>query len=182
MIDYKHFQLACPPHTGSTWCIKACALAGLGEATKTDLHKPFPSDGGQFVPRIATVRHPGDWLFSYFQNAGQTNLPLVDVLLPLQRRSLGYSQFVREIIEHIPGQVGRIMNAYKADTYIRTDELTDGFTDYLEAFGLDVSEVMYLGPQNTSRQPSISRVKLSGALYSKLMGSEHDLVSRFEFI
>lgn len=180
MIDLDAFQLACPPFTGSTWCIKAAAEAGLSgfEGLKAHIHQPHAGGRGSKL-RVSTVRHPLEWALSYWLNGGQCNVKQVDAFLPVKNRCISAEDFIRQVVEIMPGHIGRMMLSYNADSFIRTDELNEAFYELLESAGAPKAERAYsFPPQNVTRK---AKPRISPTLIDKLMVAENDFCERFHF-
>jgi len=183
LIDCGHFHLACPPFTGSTWCIKALAAAGLGDASKTGLHLPHISHWGQECPplKVSTVRHPAMWLRSYWLNRGHIGVPLVDRFLPWAKESEDFSGFVRTYLKEDPGAIGNMFFSYNANNWIRTDELVPAFREMLELVGCPEKQarlVESVEPQNVFKG---KKPAYPPHLFDLVLEAERDLCSYFEF-
>ena len=69
MIDYRIFQVACPPLTGAKWLVQAAQLCGLGPGFTEHIYGLFPKEHSGLL-RVSLVRHPCDWLtacYAHFQ-------------------------------------------------------------------------------------------------------------------
>lgn len=144
MLDYGHFLFAPPPRTGSTWFRRAAQLCripngvcGLSEDPFW-LHQPFvrPFDPPyERSARVTLVRHPADWISSYYSRLRRARLGLASDALADVAPTASFEEFVDLVIEHEPGIVGRVFNQYhEADIRLRTDRLNVEF----EAFALSM--------------------------------------------
>lgn len=180
MIDYGVFRYAGPPRTGSTWVLKAAALAGLGEGQKAKLHEPH-SPGASL--KVSTVRHPVDWLKSYWAeiHGGCVGVPAVDWFAVHARSSEDFPEFVERYLAEQPGAVSRMFLSYGADSWIRTDELAWGFCDLLESAGVPRKQrelVLALPRQCCARRPLPD---LPDPLRRRVLEAERRIVEEFEF-
>ena len=136
MIDYKQFQFAACPRTGSTWVMRAAFIAGFGEGSKVDLHIPAPPNYKGTL-NVTLVRHPYDWLASYyyFLQGGAVGLTLIDSLCSIAREAFCFEDFVLLYAERHAGTYTKIIESYHGDSVIRTEELTDGIIELFDTLG-----------------------------------------------
>lgn len=194
MINYKLFEFASAPRTASTWFVTACHIVGLGTggyqhipyATK-EVHAYFP-EVESTVPRVTIVRHPCDWLASYFKFVLSAKLHLIsDALGQLSRdfEIKSFDHFVELVLDHHPGIVGRVFDAYKADVYLRTDSINQGFYDLVTSLGVDeikAKPMLTMGPHNSSGNLGFNAVKWDDQeLCDRFLDSESDCLNRYDF-
>jgi len=122
MIQYKNFSFAAPPRTGTTWFIKAASICELGDGQKATLHIPPPADWNGFV--VSMIRHPYDWLASFFLSlrGGSVGVECVDVFA-FARYHDSPESFIQRYLENIPGEVGKMFDTYRANAVIRLEDL-----------------------------------------------------------
>lgn len=180
-IDYGKFVFASPPRTGGTWFIKAASEAGLGRAFKKDLHIPASKEEKKL--KVSLVRHPCDWLASYYfaLRGGQTGVEPVDVLIPLAKDCMEFEDFVLCVLDEFPGQVSEIMLYYNSDSYIRTQDLQwaayDLFTsEEVKASPLKAAPAVANGPQNCFKYD----IQWSPIIWRRVVDSE-PICEHFEF-
>lgn len=136
MIDFDYFRYAAPPRAGTAWFCQAAAAVGLKQPGRTKVHIPHTRDGIQY--RVTTIRHPCDWLASYYGTIhGVVGVPVVDKFHDL-RRAYTFEDFVRQYLKRMPGKIGRMFESYGADTCIRLEDLPLAFIEF--AIGLGIKE------------------------------------------
>lgn len=153
MIDYGIFQFASAPRTATTWFRKVAFAAGLGERSAAGIHVPHEPRGG--VLRVSMVRHPADWLASYYRTVqgGHVGVGAVDVFMGMAKESKCLNDFLKRYVAEKPGYVGYMFDAYNADTIIRLEDLPWAMQSVLEGAGVKRSlaiKSIRLSPQNVS--------------------------------
>ena len=134
MIDYGSFLFACPPRTGTTWFVKACQLVGLGVGFTDKAHTPFCCKKDCNI-KISLVRHPCNWITSCY-SAVVNKDPCYLFLGPftcLDTTSL--NSFVRDYLNKFPGYISILFSKYKADTYMRLEDMPWAFIEFAESLG-----------------------------------------------
>jgi len=123
MIDYKKFQFASPPRTATRWFMSICNHLGLGDVSSAAVHVPPPKDNPK-VLMVTMVRHPYDWLVSYFYalQGGAIQVPCVDKFVPLARGAGSFRYFIKSYLKRMPGEVGRMFAEYRASTVMRLED------------------------------------------------------------
>ena len=182
MIDYGLFRFASPPRTGTTWFRKACLACGLGDPGRTGVHEPH-EDEPTSILRVSLVRHPADWLRSYWSSIhpGVIGVSAVDSFRHLGREG-GFDRFVRECLQFAPGQVGLMVERYNADTVLRLEDMPWALIELLESLGVPESKsrrCLSLGPQNTSSSGLLPA--WSAVLRRRVMAAEEELAERFDY-
>jgi len=181
MINYEIFQFASAPRTGSTWIRRAAVQAGLKENWTREVHAPFPEVNEWKVLRVACVRHPCDWLASYYAmiNPGHVDVPAVDAF---RRVCLDFDSYVRWYLETMPGAVGEALTSYNADSYLRLEDLPAAFIELLESLGVSRrarERCLGLGPDNITH-PS-KKPKWNKQLRNAVIRAEVQFLERFEY-
>ncbi len=183
MHNYRdRFHFAACPRTGSTWFIKAAAIAGLGEAFKAKLHDPFPARAQRLASlRVSLVRHPCDWLASYWASIhpGRVGVREVDAL-PVAMAS--FDSFIKAYLRSMPGQVGRIFASYNADTYLRLEDMPWAAVELFETIGVQRGQtalVEKLDPQNVTRQEL--RPHWDAKLRRRVLEAEQEMCERYDY-
>ena len=154
MIDYGIFQFASPPRTATTWFRKVAFRAGLGERSAAGIHTPHEPRGD--VLRVSVVRHPADWLRSYYTTiqGGHVGVGCVDKFMALAKGSYCLNDFLAGYLFKMPGAVGWMFDAYNADTILRVEDLPWAMQSILEGAGVKLSlavNAIKISPQNVSR-------------------------------
>jgi len=168
MLNYGHFLFAPPPRTGSTWFRLAAEVCQIPNAIwgrgfdPIQLHKPFerafedrpdqpPSQA--YDVRVSLVRHPADWIVSYYSSILSARLGLVsDALAPLMVAE-NFDAFMELVVDREPGIVGRVFNQYDANARLRTDRLNEDFEAFALARGAprdQAANARNLPPENLS--------------------------------
>lgn len=138
MIQYSQFCFASAPRTASTWVQHATKLTpyDLVSGNTFSVHRPFVGD--YTVPRLSMVRHPLDWLLSYWYAIGsgilQTSDSLKDIGL-IARRCSSPSEFVQAVADEKPGIVGRVFSGYEATSMCRVEDLPYSYIAFLMTIG-----------------------------------------------
>jgi hypothetical protein len=181
MIDYGLFHLASAPRTGTTWVRRAADLAGLRELYSRDIHTPFSEDNPWKVIRLACVRHPCDWLASYYVmiNPGHVNVPQVDQFRSTEKT---FDEFVRRYLDEFPGAVGRMLTSYNAESYLRIEDLPSAFVEFLEPLGVARwlrERCLECGPDNITHPAK--RPRWNKQLKDAVVRAEVQFLERFEY-
>ena len=154
MINYSKFHFACPPRTGTIWFLKACQLAGLGPGFKEAAHAPFCARASKSVLRVSLVRNPCDWLASCYSIITENGRD-VDHLVPFaQLNSSTFDDFVYDYLYHFPGFVTKLFLSYKADTYMRIEDMPEAFIELMQSIGVSdtiANMALSLKKQNVSK-------------------------------
>ncbi len=134
--------------------IQACHAVGLGERFKTDIHQPHKRDGKRLC--VTTVRHPLDWLASYYRSIypGKCGVPIVDKFASIQADN--FIDFVQAVMEKYPGGVGSMFIEYNADSYVRLEKITRAMDVFFSSLGLDPTPIYGISPKNinTGKAPT----------------------------
>lgn len=193
MIDFKDFQFACPPRTGTLWALKAMATVDFSKyhfihsRKNTDnlvreTHVPFPKTNNQNKIKVSLVRHPCDWLTSYYLNWNKMELGTCFASLefnPLFRTS--FIDFVQDYLYRAKGAVGRLYNKYQADTCLRIEDCPWAMLEFLSCYkelSNDVAnEIVKLPKQNISP----TTVEWDPKLHKRVMEVEKELTERYDY-
>jgi hypothetical protein len=178
MIDLQLFQFSTAPRTGTAWLLKAASLAGLGDHSEDKAHQPHATGPSQLL-RVSLVRHPCDWLASYYSGVHRrsTNSP-ADSFMQCDNSS--FESFVRSYLRTMPGGVGQVFFAYNADSYMKLEDMPWAFAELLESAGVPrpLRQRIYdLKAQNCSSR----RVSLKGKLRRQVLEAEERLVEEFDY-
>ena len=177
MIRYPDFDFASPPRTGTTWFVQACALTSLGERSRGQVH--LLHDDSPTL-KITHVRHPCDWLASYFQtiHGGYLDVPCVDEFRFLEFSSFG--SFIKSYLRKMPGSIGRMFKAYRATSYIRLEDEPFGLLELLKSCEIEhkATKIKTLAPANRARQhlPIWER-----HTWAAVLEAEHEFVEEFDY-
>lgn len=179
MITYKLFEFATTPRTGTTWFMNAAYAVGLGNGFKSDVHLLFPKQRGT-LPRVTLVRHPCDWLRSYYQAIYPAKLGLPTDVLSDFRDASDFDMFVRMYLRRRPGEVGRIFDSYKADVCLRTEDLNVSFPDFCVQLGMravQADKAKRIPRYNCTKQPAF----WNPALHERVLTAEAHMLERYDY-
>ena len=176
VIQYPGFQFASPPRTGTAWFTKYAHSIGLGERTRSNVHFPHEVTS---EPRLTIVRHPCDWLASYFLNVYPACLcvPCVDIfrLLP----GMTFDCFVAGYLKKHKGAIGDMFAAYNATDYIRLEDVPVAADTFIHSIGIKTQKIQGTPiAANTSRtmKPLWDR-----SLWQDVMESEKEYVQKYGY-
>lgn len=137
MLNYGQFSFASPPRMGTTWFMQAAHLAGFQSTRvgKTGAHEPSTQGDSDHL-WVVMARHPYTWLSSYYHalECGHVGVGVVDVFNPIGRQAKTFKEFVNAYLNTMPGQIGRMHDAYRASTVIRLEDLPWAAVDFFEPF------------------------------------------------
>ena len=180
MISYfPHFEFASAPRTGTAWFVQAAALAGLGERTRGNVH--LPHEDGRETLTVSVVRHPCDWLASYYTalKVGHVGVPCVDVFRQLQACS--FDAFIEEYLETLPGEVGRMMLSYNASTYLRLEDMPLALFDLLAFANVSRSKRLTACSHARANRCLDPLPTWKSELWDAVVDAEFSYVEKFEF-
>lgn len=179
-INYGKFIFAAAPRTGTTWWLKSAAIAGLGNGSKSHVHQPA-FDRHSNTLSVTLVRHPCDWLASYYVaiHRGCSGVLAVDKFMPLSDKS--FDCFVEDYLTIMPGYVGRLIDSYRADTVFKIEDMPWAFVEFAESLGVSIEkrkEVASLTKMNASKELPVWDKGLRRAVKQV----ESDLCERYEYL
>lgn len=177
MITFQHFAFAAPPRTGSTWFLQAATIMGFEGATKTNLHIPFPDDWRGFS--LSLVRHPADWLVSYFESlqGGKIGVPAVDALANHYKLNDVRSS-IRSFLETEPDKLTQVFDAYRADTVLKMEDYPWNAIEFFQSIGCkNALDLRGLDKQNGRKHKTTIPRSLLGAI----LEHEPELSERYEY-
>jgi len=101
----------------------------IAEGCKAEVHLPFVTP--HELLRVTTVRHPLTWLTSYWRNVfpGKVSVPVVDRFADLPGQT--FDEFIGQYLHMMPGAVGDMFFEYKADSYLKVEDLPMCFLELL---------------------------------------------------
>ncbi len=179
MIDYGSFVYAGPPRSGTTYFMKVMSEVGLGDGFKAHVHQQA-RDSGKLS--VCTVRHPCQWLQSYYQEirGGHTGIDAVDVFKGCDFTS--FEGFLYSYLYLMPGAVGNMFFSYNADSYLKLEDMPWAIEDFLTSLNVsqfDIIKINNIGPQNISKTlpdfPSPNVIKL-------IAQSEQELMETYDYL
>ena len=181
MIDYGTFRFAAPPRTGCTWFLKACSMARLGEGLKSHVHSPSPPRTVGLT--VSLIRHPHDWLCSYFYalQGGHMGIPAVDDLSFMAKDSVDFAGFMRRYIKRCSGKVSLMFDSYNADTVMKTEELKWSSLEFFASLNVKknlLDEIKRLPPQNVGKNMPI---KTDTKLRERVCEAESSFCNRYDY-
>lgn len=178
MIDYPSFQFASAPRTGTTWFLKACAIAGFGEGHKFAVHKHFVGGGPKI--RVSCVRHPVDWLRSYFCEIypGSVGVPVIDQLTSVYAANFG--EFIYGVCRDFPGVIGEIFDSYTADSVFRLEDQPHATVEFFGQLGVD-SALTEKCRQMNAQNPGKGWADVTPVMRGRIYEAERDLYERYDY-
>ena len=141
MLDFRVFHYAAPPRTGNGWILEASRVVGIKISDAEAVSIPFPKERGkQEVFRVSLVRNPCDWLRSCYAALlnGDIYPDSVSAFGSIPRGS--FFEFVNSYLNIMPGGIGHLFRCYKADSYLRIEDMPWAFIELLES--LQVPKVL----------------------------------------
>lgn len=183
MIDIGPFQFAAAPRTATTWILHAISTAGLGNFSKSYVHvSHLPTRRGETEKlKVSMVRHPYDWLASYYAaiKLGHVGVPSVD---RFQTLSCGtFKVFIESYLREMPGAVGDVFTSYGADVYLKLEELPWCFIELLETIG--ISKQRSIRCKDITRQNWCESLpKIDTKLRRYVLRAEQMMVQQFEYV
>lgn len=159
--------LAFPPKTGSKWYRAVLDHAGLLRAD-TGIHQIPGSELENFgdMAIAVGVRHPSEWLRSYFANmiGRAIGVRSVDRLQEcFVKRRKNFEQFLQHYLQNMAGQASRIFEEYadRTDFVLKLENGAGGLIDVLKQAGHDVDEglarvIAEVEPQHVSAPRNIT--------------------------
>ena len=181
MIHYDLFQFASAPRTATAWIRRAAAMTGLVESGVADVHAPFPELYNATILRVGCVRHPCDWLASYWAsiNPALIGLPEVDAF---QGDVSNFDLFVRRYLDERPGTVGKMMTSYNADSYLRIEDLPMAFVEMIDSLGMPrCMAERCIGNRPINPTPLNKRPVWNRQLRDAVIRAEVHFLERFEY-
>ncbi len=181
MIHYSTFQFASPPRTATTWFCQAAHIAGLGWGDKAHAHIPPPENYGGV--NVCLVRHPYDWLVSYYYAllGGAIGVDCVDVFVPMARESKDLKQFVRRYTIEYPGAIWDMHRAYQASIVYRVEDLPWNVIGFFESLGVKkhlLKKLETAGPTNVCQNiPYVDFPKLK----KRVCEVEKEFCERYDY-
>lgn len=178
-IDYGKFRFATTPRTGTTWFIQACEAAGLGRGFKAHAHAPFNSHNDSNAFKLSLVRHPYEWLVSYYKAIHPGNTGIVEIDR-LRTSCKNFEEFIGNYLRECPGQVGRIFSAYNADSYLRIEDMPWAASEFFASIGIPPSlrnKCRFIDPVNVSK----GHIHRDLTVYSQVMLAEKETCERYEY-
>lgn len=183
MIDFQLFNYAGPPRTGTTWMAHAMHASLRIVTYKTQVHVPWTVSQEVGELRVTTVRHPLNWLASYYReiHPGSIGVPVVDQFHK-ELSTDSFSQFVRDYLDKTPGQVGRVFDAYSADICLRVEDFPFNVIELLRSLGIPYSQAMKarIPAKNTAKRKSQPAI-WNPALLEAVAVCERDTMERFGY-
>jgi len=175
MINYGNkFHFSCAPRVGVSWFVKACQLSGLGPAF---LHDPEPHNG---TFRVSLIRHPARWLESVHaaRTVGWQNVFLGKF------GSLGIDQgleaFVWQYLQEIPGEIGKLMLGFEADSILRIEDMPAAFIEFATGIGIDPGFFLNIEKMGrTNANPLV--VPMSDVLTGRVVEAEKEMCNEYEY-
>ena len=185
MIDYKEFRFASPPRTGGSWFIHVTSIMGLGQGQKAKLHEPPPSDATGQNLNVSLVRHPCNWLESYFYalKGGLVGVPLIDELVHSARDSKDINLFADRVAGFHAGIITEIFDSYKPSTVMRLEDLPWAAGEFFMSLGYSRRDIQCVldAPPINCRDHKLTDVKMSKRIRKLVADSEQSLFDRYDY-
>lgn len=179
MIHYPLFDYGALPRTGTAWFTQACAIAGLGEQGRAKVHE-FP-EGPKDKLRVTSVRHPADWLVSYFHVIGRTSFGIAELNVFAQLNFESFTDFIKSYLKQCPGAIERAMDAFQADVVQRLEDQPRALIRLLNVLDhpFNMPRVIIHNTRiNVGRFP---RPYWQPNLYDQVLDAEASLMERFDY-
>jgi len=174
-IDYGPFEFATAPGTGAEWFTSAMSACGMLRASVNDAVVGFDGESNGKL-RVSMVRHPLSWLRALWE--GKIVCPFSGSgLLDCDHRGFSFREFVGKNAMHCEGRLSELVLSYRANSFLRLEDLPDAFHDLMEAVGVD-SRKMPLPPVPDAL---VSRGMLPADTYTRLIEAERDLIDLFDY-
>lgn len=105
----------------------ALACAGFRRYLPSSAYDPFPEVGSHLL-RVSMVSHPCDWLGRYYLSrwtlSSNVTTPSFEV---------AFAKFILDYLDVYPGRVGKKFESYKADLFIRVEDLPEAFYEFMNS-------------------------------------------------
>lgn len=156
-----------------------CAVGGLGERSRGGVHIPHVTSPHQI--RVTHVRHPCDWLRSYYTTVAGTYLdvPCVDVFRNLNYDS--FHKFVKSYLRLMPGAIGAMFDNYHADTFIRLEDEPIGLVSLLKSTGCKFNRAKVLSLTTPANKSAEKLPVWTDNLYRSVLEAEKTFVEAFDY-
>ena len=183
MINYGQFQFASPPRMGCTWFMHAAGMASFtpDAVGKTTAHTP--GDIGVNGMCVVMARNPYTWLSSYYHamEGGAINVSVVDIpFARIAKEATSFGAFVAKYLDTIPGAIGKMHDAYKANTVIRLEDLPWAATEFFQIVKPHANyEAILKAPPINVNSTVCPKVPM---LRKAVMQAEKDYCERYEYV
>lgn len=180
-LDFGIFLFASPPRTATTWIKHAADMAGLRGGGR--VHDPHSNDSSRI--KLSTVRHPAEWLRSYWAAIwpAQIQVDLVDDLYKACCGAETFDEFIRLYLKS-SWRIGGMIAGYGADVVIRVEDLPWAFINFLEPFmspqlpEFQPDECLFIPHVNESRKVL---PRWNPSLKAKVLEAEHEMIEKYEY-
>ena len=163
-----------------SWFIKAAQLSGFGPGFSHIAHVPWIGKEDKTQLHVTLVRHPCDWLASIYATARNGGFPTNCIGRFSTLDLTSFDAFIRSYLHQIPGGVGGLFGRYKADTYLRTEDLSQAFMELMQSLG--VSDQLLDGCKRLPRQnESIELPVWNESLKTQVRDSERKMFDAFDY-
>jgi len=181
MIQYPGFFFCSPPRTGSAWFRSFCAKVGLGEQGAAKVHIPPPADWSDYS--VSIVRHPLDWLASYYSviRGGVIGVPEVDQFSEPARNTSDVAAFIWYVADRMPGAVGRMFDAYQTSSVIRLEDFPWAPVELLQAVGVSVTSLRTHSSLPPMNMRIGTRRRVPGKTQARLRDAESEFLLRYGY-
>ena len=170
---YPQFEFASLPKTGSTWFTGACELVGFDSAC---IHRHYiPFSGPSSRLRVSLVRNPLGWLFDVW-NQRHSNEYLG--WFNSTHGAETFEDWVKIYLADVPGEVGRLMRSYQADTFMRYEDFPEAAREFFRS--LEVDQIL-LRHSYFSRWPCTPDYVWEQELRRQVMDAERELFNTFDY-
>jgi len=190
MIDYGSFCFASPPRTATSWFKTVCLKADI-------LHD---GRGASFIPSnargerlsVSLVRHPYDWLSSFYHAWGHGSLfrshtgyvEKVDKFTCLANRTLTFTMFMDDYFSKMPGAVGEMFASYNSSTVMRLEDLPWAVVEFFQSLGFNgsaLNDVAQTPPLNESKKSRPFSKKPPKWLRSAVCEAESEFCDLYDY-
>lgn len=181
MIIYDKFVFASPPRTGSSWFMAAAEMSGMKKLEGVLPHHPPPAKHDGFV--VSIVRHPYEWLISYYRALGgsEIGVPEVDVLAHCGRLARNTDEFLQLYLTNHRGCVGKIFDVYAAATVYRVEDFPWCALELFHACGADMQQLSKAAKIEIQNHHEYIPEALDPKIRTMVMRAERDFCQRYDY-
>lgn len=174
VIEFTDFCLAAPPNTYAGWLITTCEGNSYPSSFLDggSVHQPFKrAKSARHKLYVSLVRNPADWLYDW--SASGTLLAVNTPLNLLRYPDIGFEAVAERYLRLCPGAIGKMFNAFHADTYMRVEDQGEALVELLESFGKQITQIK--PPPLTHIPPKYAQLR------SMILSAENELCQRYDY-
>lgn len=144
-------------------------------------HHPPPPQQTGFV--VSIVRHPYEWLMSYYRSLGgsETGITEVDVLAECARAARSTTEFIQMYLTIHRGCVGRLFDAYAAASVYRVEDFPWCALELFHACGANMNELSKASKIGIQNHHEYIPEVIDPKLRAMVMRAERDFSQRYNY-